>query len=244
LALPLIAAKSMVQRPEASAADRRLEPEPPAWPLLEAAGWPVAAIAFILCGVAARLVGGESAADLTWSIGLAIAATPIAWRTLVDARHGRFATDIVATLAIVGALLLGEPLAGLVVVLMKRGGDALERYAEGKASAAVRALEAAAPRVAHLVKGTSVVDVAATAVEVGDLLLIRPGELIPCDGVIEDGVSDLDTSSLTGEPTFPAQGDAESWLGEAWRDLAEAGVAQVTLFENDREVYGPMSLSA
>jgi hypothetical protein len=46
-----------------------------------------------------------------------------------------------------------------------------------------------------------------------------------------------------GEPTFPAQGDAESWLGEAWRDLAEAGVAQVTLFENDREVYGPMSLS-
>jgi hypothetical protein len=46
-----------------------------------------------------------------------------------------------------------------------------------------------------------------------------------------------------GEPTFPAQGDAETWLGEAWRDLAEAGVAQVTLFENDREVYGPMSLS-
>ena len=43
-------------------------------------------------------------------------------------------------------------------------------------------------------------------------------------------------------PAFPAQGDAESWLGEAWRDLAEAGVSAVTLLEDGREVYGPMSL--
>lgn len=44
--------------------------------------------------------------------------------------------------------------------------------------------------------------------------------------------------------TFPSQGDAESWVGEIWAELAEYGVAQVTLFEVDREVYGPMSLSA
>jgi hypothetical protein len=43
---------------------------------------------------------------------------------------------------------------------------------------------------------------------------------------------------------FPSQADAESWIGEVYGDLAAAGVAQVTLFENDREVYGPMSLSA
>ena len=52
---------------------------------------------------------------------------------------------------------------------------------------------------------------------------------------------------MTGEladQTFPSQGDAESWVGETWQELAEAGVAQVTLFEADREVYGPMSLSA
>lgn len=41
---------------------------------------------------------------------------------------------------------------------------------------------------------------------------------------------------------FPSQGDAESWVGEVWRDLLEAGVDQVTLFEGEREVYGPMSL--
>ena len=46
------------------------------------------------------------------------------------------------------------------------------------------------------------------------------------------------------DQTFPSQGDAESWIGETWSELAELGVAQVTLFELDREVYGPMSLSA
>lgn len=45
-----------------------------------------------------------------------------------------------------------------------------------------------------------------------------------------------------GRPTFPSQSDAESWVGEVWQDLAEQGVDQVTLFEGDREVYGPMSL--
>jgi hypothetical protein len=43
---------------------------------------------------------------------------------------------------------------------------------------------------------------------------------------------------------FAAQGDAESWLGETWRELAEAGVGQVYLLEDGREVYGPMSLAA
>jgi hypothetical protein len=54
-------------------------------------------------------------------------------------------------------------------------------------------------------------------------------------------VSGGSTSGATG---FPSQSDAESWIGEAWRDLLEDGVEQVTLFEGDREVYGPMSLHA
>ena len=43
---------------------------------------------------------------------------------------------------------------------------------------------------------------------------------------------------------FTSQGDAESWVGEVWAELAEHGVDSVTLFEHDREVYGPMSLQA
>jgi hypothetical protein len=47
---------------------------------------------------------------------------------------------------------------------------------------------------------------------------------------------------LGAAPDFPSQSDAESWVGEVWRDLLEVGVDQVTLLEGDREVYGPMSL--
>ncbi|MGH3470835.1 MAG: hypothetical protein ACRDPG_02155 [Nocardioidaceae bacterium] len=56
----------------------------------------------------------------------------------------------------------------------------------------------------------------------------------------------LDGSEVTLEaevPGFSNQGDAESWLGEAWRDLADAGVEQVILLDDERVVYGPMSLS-
>jgi hypothetical protein len=45
-----------------------------------------------------------------------------------------------------------------------------------------------------------------------------------------------------GRQEFPSRADAESWVGECWTDLVEEGVAAVTLFEGDREVYGPMSL--
>src|SRR4051812_2406210 len=80
---------------------------------------------------------------------LAALGAPLVWRTVRDALRGHFATDIVASLAIVGAIAMDEPWAGLVVVLMQRGGEALERRAERRASAAVDALEAAAPRIAH-----------------------------------------------------------------------------------------------
>ncbi len=50
--------------------------------------------------------------------------------------------------------------------------------------------------------------------------------------------------AMTSEvPEFPSQSDAESWLGEVWRELAESGAGQATLMEHDREVYGPMPLS-
>ena len=62
----------------------------------------------------------------------------------------------------------------------------------------------------------------------------------------EDGsgaeVSLASGGTASGVTGFPSQSDAESWIGEVWRDLLEDGVEQVTLFEGDREVYGPMSL--
>ncbi|HEU5303041.1 MAG TPA: heavy metal translocating P-type ATPase [Gemmatimonadales bacterium] len=122
------------------------------------------------------------------------------WGTLRGIARGRFAADLVAMLAIVTALLLGEPLAGLIVVLMQTGGEALERYAQGRASEAVRELEAAAPRLAHRITDGGTHDVAAEMVRIGDHLLLRPGELLACDAVVVEGHSHVDESRLTGEP--------------------------------------------
>ncbi len=113
---------------------------------------------------------------------------------------GRFAADLVAMLAIITAVLLQQPLPGLIVVLMQTGGETLERYAEGRASRAVRELEAAAPRLAHRITADGVEDLAAEAVAVGDRILIRPGEMVPCDGIVDEGRSHVDVARITGEP--------------------------------------------
>jgi len=150
--------------------------------------------------LATRLSGAPDAAFVIWSGGLAVTGLPVAWRTLRGMASGRFAADLVAMLAITAALFLGQPLAGLIVVLMQTGGEALERYAEGRASRAVRELEEAAPRLAHRVIADGVEDVSADDVAVGDELLVRPGELIPCDAIVIDGRSHVDAARLTGEP--------------------------------------------
>lgn len=154
-----------------------------------------------MVGLATPLVvAADPWRDRVWLGGLVVTGLPVAWRTFRGMLRGEFAADVVAMLAIVGALLLGQPLAGLVVVLMQTGGEALDAYAVARASNAVEALEADAPRHAHRVMDGRVSDIDATAIEPGDALLVRPGELIPADGVVVDGTSHVDTSRLTGEP--------------------------------------------
>ena len=149
---------------------------------------------------------------------------PVVASTIRGAFRGRFAADLVATLAIVTALLLDQPLPGLIVVLMQTGGEALEDYARGRASAAVRDLEAAAPTVAHRVTPDGVADVPADASAVAETSLVRPGELVPCDGVVTDGRSHVDAAQLTGEPV-PI--------------VAEPGVK---LLSGSRNLEGPLTL--
>ena len=162
---------------------------------------PLITLGFLLAGFATPLVmAADPWRDRVWLVGLLVTGLPVAWRTFRGMLRGEFAADVVAMLAIVGALLLGQPLAGLVVVLMQTGGEALDAYAVARASNAVEALEADAPRHAHRVLDGRVSDIDAAAIEPGDALLVRPGEPIPADGVVVDGTSHVDTSRLTGEP--------------------------------------------
>lgn len=141
--------------------------------------------------------------DLGWTVwrwGLAFIGSILVGRTIMGMFAGRFAADIIAAFSIVGAFALGQPFAGLVIVVMQTGGEALERLAAGRASRAVRDLEAAAPRTAHLLDGDTATDVSVDIIKIGDRLLVRPGEMIPCDSVVIDGRSHIDTATLTGEP--------------------------------------------
>ncbi len=161
---------------------------------------PVAALVAILLGLAFRIASDLPGAHRAWMAGLIITGLPVVFRTFRGMLRGQFAADLVATLAIIAAVVLATPLPGLIVVLMQTGGEALERYAEGRASQAVRALEDAAPRLAHRISGGVEEEVKVASIVVGDLVMVRPGEIIPCDGIVTTGQSHLDTATLTGEP--------------------------------------------
>lgn len=114
--------------------------------------------------------------------------------------RGRFGSDLLAGISIVTAVVLGEYLAGSLVVLMLSGGQALESFAVGRASSALQALARRMPSVAHRRTNGTVEDVALDSVEIGDRLILFPHEICPVDGTVVDGHGSMDESYLTGEP--------------------------------------------
>jgi heavy metal translocating P-type ATPase len=159
-----------------------------------------AALVIALGGAATFLPQGAVLRYRVWMVGLILTGGPIVWTTVRGMLRGKFAADVIASLTVIVAVALGQPIVGLVIVIMQTGGEALERLAEGKASDALRALEANAPRKVHRIIGEIVEDIDISAMRAGDLILVRPGEMVPCDGEVIKGSSHVDTSTLTGEP--------------------------------------------
>ena len=158
---------------------------------------PFVATALTAGGVAA-LAGASGVADAAWGAAIAVVAVELVVVTVARVREGRIAVDVVALLALVGALGLGELLAGVVIALMVASGDALEQYAHRRARRELSALLSLAPKIAHRRIEGGYDDVRVDRVDVGDLLLVKPGEVVPVDGsVIGDAV--VDESVLTGE---------------------------------------------
>ena len=222
-----------MNRPAIASAER-LEPLPGfgALPFPTRAAWtPALALTALALGGALVLGTGTRAwAGPFLLASLLLLGTPVVFRTLRGLLRGRFAADVVAMLAILVAMLLREPVAGLVIVLMQTGGELLERYAEGRASAAVRELEAAAPRVAHrlgAIGAHDIEDVASELLVVGDHILVRPGEMVPADGVVHEGNSSLDTSRITGEP-LPARAAAGTLVRSGVVNVESPLVVRVT----------------
>jgi len=154
----------------------------------------------LLSGAVLYGLGYQPAASWVWVITALPAALHIALGILHSMFGGRIGVDVVAFAAIIGALLLREAATAAVIGIMVAGGEALESWAEGRAMYALTALVERAPRrAARLVDGR-IEEVDAAAVGLGDLLLVRAGETVPADGVLEDKAATLDQSALTGEP--------------------------------------------
>jgi heavy metal translocating P-type ATPase len=133
-------------------------------------------------------------------IALAVGGLPLVVELAVKAWHREFGSDLLAGISIVTAVLLGEYLAGTLVVLMLSGGGALESYAVRSASSVLEALAKRMPQVAHRRTDGSLVDVALDDVAIGDRLIILPHETCPVDGTVVEGHGVMDESYLTGEP--------------------------------------------
>src|SRR6476646_7642486 len=133
-------------------------------------------------------------------ITLAIGGVPLLYDLLRKLLQREFGSDLLGGISIITSVLLGEYLAGSIIVLMLAGGEALESYALNNASSVLAALAKRMPSIAHRERGTIMQDVALAEIAVGDTVVIYPHEICPADGVIIEGHGEMDESYLTGEP--------------------------------------------
>jgi heavy metal translocating P-type ATPase len=155
-------------------------------------------------GIAAQFFGPAPLSHWIWGA----ATIPVLIVLLVEIvnslRRGDVGLDIVAALSMLAALVFGEYLAAVIVALMYASGQYLESFAERRASRDMTALLTRAPRTALRHHEGQLEEVALDAIEPGDRLLVRQGDVVPVDGTIVDGVAVLDQSALTGE-SIPIQ---------------------------------------
>jgi heavy metal translocating P-type ATPase len=126
----------------------------------------------------------------------------------------RLGGDVVALMALAGTLLVHESLAGAVIAVMLASGRSLESWAAGRARRELRSLLDRAPSMAHRVHEGELIDVPVTDVRLGDVLAVKPGEVVPVDGHVDGLAAVIDESALTGE-SLPVERSAG--------DLARAG---------------------
>ena len=172
--------------------------------ILIARGYPIPALALVSLVVGSILYWGLGIPILArwiWIATLVIGGIPVVVDSVEGMLKRHFASDIVAMLAILAALALNDAFPGVIIVLMQTGGKALEDYAYKRASSSLDELLARSPRIAHVRRDDTVEDIDVTQVHVGDILVVRPGDIVPVDGHISSqNRAQIDESMLTGEP--------------------------------------------
>ena len=159
-------------------------------------------LTIIIAGIALILQYGfhyPLLAQIIVTIAGAIVALTMLVGMVKTLRSGKYGVDLLAILAVVATLAVSEYWAAMVILVMLTGGDALEDYAAKKANTELKALLDNSPRFAHVVTPDSSKDVPVNDVPVSAKIIVKPGELVPIDGLIIKGTGEFDESSLTGE---------------------------------------------
>src|SRR4051812_5967751 len=188
-----------------------------------------------LLGIAIYLVARFAlhAAFGDWAlIAVFIAGVPLLIDLLKKLAAFEVGADALAGISIITAAILGEYLAGAIIVLMLSGGTALELYATRRASAVLSALAKRVPSSAHRLGDSGVTEVRMEDVRIGDRLVVLPHEICPADGTVVEGRGSMDESYLTGEPFQIAKAPGSEVLSGAING-ADAMTIRVTTLPVD-----------
>ncbi len=135
-------------------------------------------------------------------IATIVALLPVAKRAIAAATSGSiFTIEMLMTIAAIGALAINAAEEAAIVVLLFAIGEVLEGVAANKARKSISALGDLTPKTAFLIKGNTKTEVAVETLQTGQMVLVRPGDRMPCDGVIIEGSSEIDEAPVTGEST-------------------------------------------
>ncbi len=167
------------------------------------------AILTVLAGLILELAGQHVIAHWVLGVVSIIAVIPILVEMWHDLRTGTYGIDILAVTAIVTSVALQQYWAGIVIVVMYTGGAVLENYAEHRAKTELDALLERVPEWAEIIRKGKRLEVKLSEIRVGDIVVLRPGDIVPVDATITDGTANFDESSLTGEsiPQSKSAGD-------------------------------------
>jgi len=178
---------------------------------------------------------GPIGPGMIWTAATLPVVAALAISILRDFWIGRVGVDAIALLSMSAALLLGQPLAAIVIAIMYAGGTALEDLARARAERNLRALTDRAPRLAHKKSAHGTQTISIDQVAIGDELLVRAGELLPVDGILTDTSALLDESTVSGEP-LPERRSAGDTLRSGTVNAGEAFVMRASAVA-DRSTY-------
>ena len=170
------------------------------------------AVALLALGLVSKATLGEThwATIVVFIAAYLVAGYDVLWRAICNIRHGEvFDENFLMTVASVGAMCVAEYAEGVAVMVLYQIGEYFQDKAVDKSRESITKLMDIRPDYANLVDGNDSRRVSPEQVRVGDIILVKPGEKIPLDGVVIEGNSSLNTTALTGEslPRDVKEGD-------------------------------------